>query len=293
MPELFLTISLAIFGLILGSFAGATVWRLRARQLLFDKKHGEKVDAKEWKRLQPLTRQKLRSDRSRCLHCRYELRWYDLIPLFSWLSLKGRCRQCRHKIGGFEPLIELAMATLFVVSYLVWPMPLIDPLSTAVFVVWLIACVVLIILAAYDLKWFLLPDSLSLLLTILGAASVVLTMIQLGDVWNPLWNAIGAVGILSGLYLVLYIVSRGRWIGFGDVKLGVGLGLLLGDWQLAFLALFLANLIGCFVTIPLMAAGKLQRTSHVPFGPLLIAGMIIAKFTGLAILSWYLSTFSF
>lgn len=293
MSELFLTIALAIFGLVLGSFAGATVWRLRARQLLFDTKHGEKVDSKEWKRLQPLTRQKLRTDRSRCLHCGYELRWYDLVPLVSWLSLKGRCRHCRQKIGGFEPLIELAMATLFVVSYLFWPMPLVDPISIALFVVWLVASVVLVILAAYDLKWFLLPDSLSLVLAILGALSVVLTMVQIGDVWGPLWNAIGAVGILSGLYLVLYVVSRGRWIGFGDVKLGVGLGLLLGDWQLAFLALFLANLIGCFITIPLMAVGKLQRTSHVSFGPLLIVGMVIAKFAGFAILGWYLSAFSF
>jgi prepilin signal peptidase PulO-like enzyme (type II secretory pathway) len=291
MPDLFIALSLGLFGLVLGSFAGATVWRLRARQLLFDRRAGEKVDAKEWKQLKPLTESRLSSDRSRCLHCGYTLRWYDLVPLISWLSLGGKCRNCRRPIGTFEPLIELGMAALFIISYLFWPFPIEDGVTIVLFASWLLASVGLVILFAYDRKWFLLPDSVNFSIIGVGLVSVLLTAVALDDWASVLLNALGSVAILSGLYLLLYVVSRGRWIGFGDVKLGLGLGLLLGDWQLAFLALFLANLIGCLIVIPLMVQGKVTRTTQVPFGPLLILGAIIAKLFGMTIIGWYLSAF--
>jgi len=99
---------------------------------------------------------------------------------------------------------------------------------------------------------------------------------------------VGAAVILSGLYLVLYLISRGKWIGFGDVKLGLGLALLLADWRLAFVALFAANLIGCLIVIPAMISGRLKRDSHVPFGPLLILGFVIAQFAGIYLIETYL-----
>lgn len=280
-------IVLAILGLVLGSFAGATVWRLRARQLQYDKAHGEPVDRAEWKRLQPLTQRTLVSDRSQCLRCGYTLRWYDLVPLFSWLSLGGKCRQCRKPIGRFEPLIELGTAAFFVLSLIAWPVPLQDGLSIALFATWLAAGVVLAIMFAYDAKWFLLPDSTSVALAVLGAASVTLTAVASPDPWAVVWSAVGAVAVLSGLYLMLWTISRGGWVGFGDVKLGVGLGLLLGQWELALLALFLANLIGVVFVLPLMAAGKVTRKSHVPFGPMLILGTVVAQLCGWFMIDWY------
>jgi prepilin signal peptidase PulO-like enzyme (type II secretory pathway) len=87
----------------------------------------------------------------------------------------------------------------------------------------------------------------------------------------------GAVMILSGLYWLLYIISKGNWIGFGDIKLGVGLALMLADWRLALVTLFMANLIGCLLVAPGLITGKLKRSSHIPFGPLLIIGFIIAR----------------
>lgn len=291
MLETYIAFSLGLFGLILGSFAGATVWRLRARQLLFDKTHKEPVDKKEWKKLEPLTKQTLRNDRSRCLHCGYALRWYDLVPLVSWLSLKGKCRECRTPIGAFEPLMEVGMAVLFVGSYLLWPMPLETTLQIALLATWLVACVGLMILLAYDAKWFLLPDGVTLFVGIVALVGVGLTAAISGDVAGTLLTTLGAVGILSGIYLLLYLVSGGRWIGFGDVKLGLVLGLLLADWQLGFLTLFLANFIGCLVVIPLMAKGKLTRTSHVPFGPFLIVGTVIAQLVGLGVIDWYMTAF--
>jgi leader peptidase (prepilin peptidase)/N-methyltransferase len=292
MIEIITLTGLTLLGLVLGSFVGASVWRLRAYQLKADKKAGEKVDNAEWKRLKPLTEKNMRDDRSQCLHCGYQLQWFDLIPLVSWLSLKGKCRNCRQPIGKFELLTEVGVAVFFVASYVFWPFPITDILSGALFATWLLAGVGLAILFAYDAKWYLLPDKVNFVVAGLGLVSVILTMVISGDALGPLYGATLAVAIMSGLYLVLYLVSRGAWIGFGDVKLGVGLGLLLGDWQLAILALFLANVIGCLIVLPLMAAGKVSRTTQVPFGPLLIAGTVIAKLCGAAIISWYLGLLS-
>lgn len=287
MVDVLILITLGLFGLVLGSFAGATVWRLRARQLLIDKQEGESVDKKEYARLKPLMKRKTATDRSCCLECGYTLRWYDLIPLVSWVALRGRCRSCRKKIGWFEPLMELGMAAFFIASYLFWPVGLADPLATAQFVVWLAAGVGLVILFAYDAKWFLLPDKVTWTVVALGVVNLVLVALLREDVGGTLLNAAGAIGALGGLYLLLYLVSRGRWIGFGDVKLGLALGLLLVDWPLGLLALFLANLIGCLIVIPLMIKGTLTRSSHVPFGPLLIVGAVIAQLFGAGLVEWY------
>jgi prepilin signal peptidase PulO-like enzyme (type II secretory pathway) len=283
-------IALILLGVCLGSFAGATVWRLRARELKFEKANGARVDHMEYKRLSPLVKTSLLTDRSRCLHCSYTLKWYDLIPVISWLGLRGKCRNCKKPIGSFELLIELGVAAFFVVSYALWPFSLDDGLGVARFVTWLAAGVALAILFAYDKKWFLLPDRASLVVIGLGIITVAIAALQSGNLIDTLLTTLGSVGILSGLYLFLYLFSKGKWVGFGDVKLGLGLGLLLADWQLAIVALFLANFIGCLIVVPLLAMGKLKRNARVPFGPLLIAGAVVAQFAGPTIISLYLTT---
>ncbi|MES2631120.1 MAG: prepilin peptidase [Patescibacteria group bacterium] len=292
MDEFIVYVALVLFGAVLGSFAGATVWRIRARQLVADKADGEEYDHKEYARLKKIIAG-AKEDRSQCLHCSYKLKWYDLIPVLSWLSLRGKCRNCRKPIGWFELLMELGLIAYFVLSYALWPGGVESGLDIVHFGLWLAAGVVMSILFAYDVKWFLLPNKLNLILAIIGVGIVGVTAAQTGDVAGTLLSALGAVAILSGLYAVLFVVSKGRWVGFGDVKLGVGLALILVDWKLAFLALFLANLIGCLVVIPLLATKKLSRTSHVPFGPLLISGVIVAWFAGAAILEWYLGGIGF
>lgn len=283
-----ITICLAVLGLVLGSFAGATVWRLRARQLVFDDKEGERVNKAELTRLKPLTKGTFgRHDRSRCLHCGYTLHWYDLIPLVSWVQLKGKCRQCQARIGRMEPLIELGTAAYFVGSFLLWPEPLTSSIAVAHLVLWLIAGVVLAILFAYDAKWFLLPDVTNSLLAIIGLAVAVMTIMTSHAPLASAISALASVGILSGLYLVLYLASKGRWVGFGDVKLGLGLGLLLSDWRLALIALFAANLIGTLIVLPGMIRGKIKAKSRIPFGPLLIVGTIIAMLWGIPIADYY------
>lgn len=281
-------IALILFGASLGSFAGATVWRLRARQLLFDKKHGESYDKAEYARLKKLLGKKTANDRSQCLHCGYQLRWIDLLPIVSWFALGGKCRSCRKPIGVFEISIELAVAAFFVVSYVLWPQPLVGAESIIVFILWLIAGVIMAVLFAYDLKWMLLPNSYSAALAVVGAAIVAVIAFGSPEPLSVVLSAVWAVAIISGLYGLLYFLSGGRWVGFGDVKLGVGLGLLVGDWQLALVALFLANFIGCLIVIPLLATKKLDRSTPVPFGPMLIGGAVLAVLVGQPILDAYL-----
>lgn len=292
MEQAVIAIILGLFGLLFGSFAGATVWRLRARQLAEDKAQGEHVEEKEFLQLKPLNEGTYTSkDRSRCLHCGHQLAWYDLLPLVSWVSLRGKCRYCHKSIGWFEPLMEVAMASFFVVSYLVWPEAL-QGWEVLRFALWLLIGVGLLILFAYDQKWFLLPDVVTFPLIGLASGMALIQVAQAPNHLTAVWSVAGAVAILSGLYLLLWWVSRGRWVGFGDVKLGLVLALVLGDWVLAFVALFAANLIGCLVIIPGLVSKRLERTSRVPFGPFLILGMVVAFFVGQPVIDWY-TTLSF
>lgn len=273
-------IALALFGLCLGSFAGASVWRIRARQLIKEKSDGEKVDEKEFKQLNKLTKHKINDDRSQCLNCSYTLKWYDLMPLVSWLILRGKCRKCKKSIGWMEPLVELGVAGAFVASFIFWPFGLSNGLEIARFILWLMSIVGLAILFIYDKKWFILPDIANFTVIGLGLASSIIVVLGSVDKISAIYSILGSLLILSGLYYVLFIISKGKWIGFGDIKLGLGLSLLLEDWKLAFIALFLANAIGCLLVIPFLVSGKLKRNSHIPFGPLLIIGSIIAMLAG-------------
>lgn len=278
-------IVVAALGLVFGSFAGASVWRLRARQLVEDKKVGEEYYKKEYKRLVGLTKRSLASDRSRCLECGHELRWYDLIPLVSWLSTRGKCRYCHKPIGFFEPSVELTTSLLFVAAYHQMVM---TGGNVGMLLLLLAVIVGLVILFFYDLQWLLLPNTV--MWSVIGLAAIWwgLTAAAMPDFVSFTISTAGALMILSGLYFLLWFFSKGRWVGFGDVKLGLALGLLLGDWKLALLTLFLANLIGTLIVLPGLISKKLTRRSQVPFGPLLITGFFIAFFFGDYIIEWYL-----
>lgn len=288
MITIFIYDALAIFGAAIGSFIAATVWRMRAGQLQADKAAKREYDKKEYTHLSSLMGRRTSEDRSQCLHCKKQLRWFELIPIVSWVAQKGKCRSCKKPIGRFEIITEVGLALFFVVSYALWQTPLETPLEIAQFILWLAAGGIMTLLFAYDMKWFLLPDSAMIALIIAGSAMVASTAVQSGDIVGTLISSVGAVAVLAGLYAAIYFGSKGRWIGLGDVILGVGLGLLLGNWQLALVALFMANFIGCLIVIPLMIAGKLKRNAHVPFGPLLIAGTVVAWFFGTPIIEWYL-----
>lgn len=279
-------VTLFTFGAVFGSFAGAQVWRLRLRQLCADKRDGYEYDKADLERLQKVKADKLTEDRSRCLMCGHMLGLKDLVPLFSWLSTRGRCRYCGREIGAFEPAIEALTGVMFVFSYLFWPWGEVGGLGWILFGVWLLVLVGFVILFAYDAKWKILPDIVNYSTIGLTFLFIALRFWLHDDV--SLFSTLGAIGIFSGLYAAIYLVSRGNWIGLGDVKLGVTLGLLVADWQLAFLGLFLANLIGCVLVLPAYITRQLASNSQIAFGPMLIAGTLIAFFFGGDIIEWFL-----
>lgn len=310
-PTWLVVFSLFLLGVIAGSFAGAQVWRIRARQLRDDdqrlkrlKKQAnlteddnfDKAELTRTRAERKQERQRLdgllgsvSQDYSRCLACHHRLAWYDLVPLASWLSTGGKCRYCRAPIGNFEPIIELGVAGFFVLSYALWPVPLDSSIEVVQLVVWLLAGVALAVLFAFDAKWFLLPDIAMAPFIVLAAIYAGFELAQTGLSVEVLGSLLGSLAVLSGIYLLLHLVSRGSWVGYGDVTLGAGLALLVGRVDVAVVALFLANLVGALLVLPPMLAGRLDRKSVIPFGPLLIIGAVLAHFWGGTIVNWYTS----
>jgi len=250
---------LIVLGLLFGSFINALVWRLHEK--------------KDWV-----------SDRSECPNCHHKLAALDLVPVLSWVFLRGKCRYC-HKPIPDSPFVEVALPALFVVSYAFWPEPL-HGVGLFAFVFWLVFLVGFLALAVYDLKWFLLPNVIVFPLIALACVQIVGELLW-GGTWNQLaGSAIGAL-VMSGLFYAIFILSKGRWIGFGDVKLAIVLGLLVGGALPALLVLFIASLLGTIVSLPLVLVGKANRKSHLPFGPMLIAGTVIVMLFGASIIDWY------
>lgn len=260
-------IFLTILGLTFGSFVNAAVWRIhkgRAKTLLYD--------------------------RSECVHCHHKLAWFDLIPIFSWLSLRGKCRYC-HKPIEDTPLPEIGLAAYFLVSFLVWPQSFGTFAGVADFIFWLIYGVLLALLFVYDLRYMLLPNRIVFLLIGLAVVQLLIHIVLgQGEAGWLLADAVLGIASIAGIYLALYVVSLGRWVGFGDVKLSVFIGLVLADWKLGLLTFLAANVIGTLAILPGLLSRRLGRASRIPFGPFLILGFILSYLFGHAIVGWYLST---
>jgi prepilin signal peptidase PulO-like enzyme (type II secretory pathway) len=269
-------VSLAVLGLIFGSFVNAWVWRLHETEALQGKK-GKAVTAR--RKALSITK-----GRSMCPACGHELAAKDLVPVFSWLYLRGKCRYCRAPIAD-SPLTELATSALFVLSYIAWPLAL-SGVGLAVFMFWIAFVVAFVALTVYDLRWMMLPDRIVLPLIALAGVQVLMVAVWLHDYAN-LWQPAVSGLIIFGLFWVLYQVSDGRWIGGGDVKLAPILGLLAGTPFKAVLVIFFASLIGTVLSIPALLKGKKALGMHVPFGPSLIAAAIVVVLYGSQLAAWY------
>lgn len=254
---------LGVFGASFGSFAGATAWRLHKKRDFI-------------------------KDRSECEHCHHKLSALELIPIVSWVFLRGRCRHCKHPIGYVSILIEVFTAAAYVVSYVYWPFGFETLLSTILFGIWLVMLVMMAILFVYDLRWKLLPNVVLFPLLLLGVVSFVLrhSLLETPLAQWPL-ELMMALLPVAGLYGILYMVSNHRWVGMGDVKLGIFMGLVL-SWEQAIVALILANLLGSLIVIGPLLQGKLKKDAHVPFGPLLIVATVVALLWGGLIIGSYL-----
>jgi prepilin signal peptidase PulO-like enzyme (type II secretory pathway) len=228
--------------------------------------------------------------RSMCPNCQHELQAKDLLPVVSWLSLGGKCRYCKKTISAQYPLVELATAVLFVASYLWWPVE-IESGQIVLFVLWLPILTDLMALLIYDMRWMLLPNRIMLPLSYLAIGYAIVSAFISDNPVATLVNTVLAVAVGGGIFYVLFQVSAGKWIGGGDVKLGWLLGLVVGTPARSVLFIFLAALLGTFVSLPLLMRDRLKRNSVVPFGPFLIIAAILVQLFGHDVLTWYQQTF--
>jgi prepilin signal peptidase PulO-like enzyme (type II secretory pathway) len=272
---------LIVLGLCLGSFVNALVWRIHEQ----NKEKGKvKPDQKYLKSLS------ISKGHSICPSCKHRLNALDLIPVLSWVSLQGKCRYCKQQISVMYPLVEVLTAVLFVFSYEYWPLNL-HGLNVAIIILWLLISVTLMALFVYDLKWYILPNKLIYPLGVLSVVFAVLELINSYDFGHSLLNLVLAVIVGGGIFYILFQVSSGKWIGGGDVKLGFVLGLVAGSAEKSLLFIFLASVIGSLISLPLLAIGKIKTNMKIPYGPLLIIGIVITYLFGSDIIAWYQKLF--
>lgn len=221
-----------------------------------------------------------------CPSCQHQLSAKDLVPVLSWLSLGGKCRYCRAPISWQYPAVELALAGLFVGSYLVWPYDW-SSKEAVLFGFWLVFLTGFMALAVYDLRWYLLPDKIVFLLIALALVQVFVVSVIYGGGISVITTAWWGLVVGGGIFYALFELSGGRWIGGGDVKLGVALGLLLGGPLNSMLMIFIASLLGTVVALPMMLIGRAKTSSRLPFGPFLLVATIIVYLFGNSLITWY------
>lgn len=269
-------IYLLILGLCLGSFINALVWRLK------ENSRKSKVESRKLS---------IFTGRSICPKCHHELAWYDLVPVFSWLYLRRRCRYCKIPISIQYPIVELATAAVFVLSYIYWPQQLHGG-QLVLFITWLASSVGLMALLVYDLKWMLLPNGIiypTLLIAVAGKLAYLIGYEPHKLHSTGLWAL--SVLVASGVFWLLYMVSKGKWIGYGDVRLGLITGTLLQTPLKSLLMIFLASVIGCLAILPLISAGKRQLSAKIPYGPFLITATFVCLLFGDSLIDWYKRVF--
>lgn len=243
-----MTIILLIFGSIIGSFLNVVIYRLKHNQSFL-------------------------KGRSYCPHCRHVLGFWDLIPVFSFIFLRARCRYCSQKISWQYPLVELVTALIFLLPYLQFGF------APKFFASAVIFCF-LIIIFVYDLRYYLILDEVVV-------PAIIITIIfdlifSRSQFTQFIWG--GIIG--GGFFLIQYLISSGQWIGGGDIRLGLLMGLFLGTVGV-FTALFIAYVLGALVAIGLLLMKKKKMKSRIPFGTFLAFATITVALYGDQLVNFY------
>ena len=253
-----------ILGLVVGSFANVCISRLPSRESVI-------------------------GPRSRCPHCGASLRWYDNIPLVSFFLLRGRCRTCRARIGWRYPLVEVLTAVLFVQSIGRFGVTAADVAraqgdDVVIAVRSMVLVTLLVIVFFTDLYHYIIPNRI----TYPGIAIGLLFASLQG--WPALAVAAITAAALGGGFIVLNVLSARflgeEGMGLGDAKLAAMIGAFLG-WPTAGVAIFLGIFLGGVAGAILLALRKKKRREHIPFGPALATGALLAMWWGPALLRWY------
>ena len=254
-----------IFGACLGSFLCCQARRLHIKQ-----KNKLKNTKKPSKTHSPL------GSRSVCLSCHTQLKWYDNIPIISWLVLKGKCRKCHSHIGLAEFLSEILGALTFLGLATTINIVTATPLEWAIFIATIILAIILGFLAIYDGLYGELPNiflNLSVFFALIMAFFKGWTVFSLtGLTPNLIIAPLLSATVLGGLYLLLYLISKGKWVGDGDWLLGTAIGLALANPWLSLITLFITNLLACIVMYPIV---KGNSKTKIHLGPFMVAAFII------------------
>lgn len=252
-PQSFLFyIATFCFGLIIGSFLNAVIYRLY---------YGYSLGGFSF-----------------CPSCRHRLSARDLIPLLSFIVLRGKCRYCGHHISWQYPSVEAVTGTLFVLFV---NQAIQAGTGWFVLIFNLITASVLLVIFTFDFRYYLIPD-----VAVLIGASCALAFRLISGGAYPISDGLLGVLVVAGFFGILYLISKGKWIGFGDVKLGIFLGMLLGLAP-SLMMLLVAYVSGAMVGVVLVITGKRSMQGMLPFGTFLSAAAIIMMLWGNDLISWY------
>ena len=247
-PEIIIfSIVAFLYGIVIGSFLNVLIYRI------------------------PL-KENIATERSHCMKCSHQLQWYDLVPLFSYIFLKGKCRYCHAKISVQYPLIEGFNGFGYVLIILAKGLT-----AESIFDCLLLS--ILIVIAVIDWRTFEIPVSLNIAILVIAIGKLLLCRENLME------HLIGFFAV-SGFLLLIFIFTRGRGIGGGDIKLMAVAGLYLG-WKNVILALAIGSIAGAVIHLALMRFYNKDRM--LAFGPYLAVGIIIAALFGNGITGWYIS----
>lgn len=285
---------LFIFGLAIGSFLNVVALRYDPDKFILNKN--------------------ILGGRSACPKCGHKLKWFELVPLLSFLFLLGRCRKCRKRISFQYPIVELLTGLIFVfvpkflsLSAISLGNPCLRQgvLCSTLQVSWILVFLTLLVLSLIDFRLKLIPDEASIFLVALGIIIAALTVDQFSSVSGSYLGPYGAlfglreniwlnrlVAVLFGaiFYFALILITRGRGMGMGDLKLTAALGLVFG-WPDIILITALSFIIGSLFSIPLMVARKKGLKSFLPFGPFIALAALAVFSFGERLMSLYFSLF--
>lgn len=270
---------LFLLGAVIGSFLNVVILRYDGDHFVFDGK--------------------VLGGRSHCPHCKETLRWFELIPILSFLVQGGRCRRCRTKISFQYPIVEALSGCIFLfVPLRLGDTPLVFP------VLWIIAFEILLLIACIDIRLGIIPDELNIALAVLGVFLLLMTAgsyslvnrSSLGGsafffgVQDNLWTN-HILGAFFGLLFfgIIIAVTEGRGMGMGDLKLAIPLGFFFGWPDIIFISA-LAFILGAIVGVSVVAFGKKTMKGSLPFGPFLAASAAVVFFCGAEVLTWYFRT---
>lgn len=249
LPTILLYIVIFLYGIIIGSFLNVCIYRLPKKENIV-------------------------TTRSHCMNCGYKLEWYDLVPLFSWLALGGRCRKCKTKISVQYPVVEALNGVLYIIVFAYYGV-------SVETVLYCLLASALLVLSVIDFRTYEIPFGINVFIAVLGGIRVITDLSH----WYEYVIGFFAVSLI--LYLI-YIITKGRGIGGGDIKLMAASGLLLG-WRCNILAFVLGCIIGSVIHLLRMKFTKAENV--LALGPYLSAGIFISALWGEQLINWYLSLF--